>query len=198
MPATAGASSSLAPAVVEALGLNGSTEARAILKQILLGNQASDLPDRLLATLVLRTLIAHPDEQNQRILAAVLTVPDSIRPPGRGQMAADDLQQECLRQVRPIATAEFRLQLAECVNQHRRRRQVVSVCWPCSRRREAVNLNAQIELLVGGQIDPSKLAAIDRQVGQASQESRPSTQHDAGRIRHFSGRPAGIAGDWQQ
>ena len=35
---------------------------------------------------------------------------------------------------------------------------------------EAVNLNAQIELLVGGQIDPSKLAAIDRQVGQASQE----------------------------
>jgi hypothetical protein len=170
LPATAGASSSLAPAIVEALGLNGSTEARAILKQILLGNQSSDLSDRVLTTHVLRTLVAHPDEQNQRILAAVLTVPDSIRPPGRGQMTADDLQQECLRQVRPIATAEFRLQLAERANQHRssaasRQRLLAMLTTP-----EAVNLNAQIELLVGGQINESKLAAIDRQVGQISQE----------------------------
>ena len=136
LPAAAGTSSSLAPAIVEALGTNGSTEARAILKQMLLGNQPSDLPDRLLATLVLRTLVAHPDEQNQRILAAVLTVPDSIRPPGRGQITADDLQQECLRQVRPIATAEFRLRLAERGTNIARRRQVASVCWPCSQRRK--------------------------------------------------------------
>ncbi len=90
----------LAAAIVEALGSNGSAEARLVLKQILLGKQHSDIDDRALAVAALRTLIDHQDEENQKILLAVLTVPDSIRPAGRGQLTPDQLHEDCLRLVR--------------------------------------------------------------------------------------------------
>jgi hypothetical protein len=169
-PGSAAASPGLAPAIVETLGVNGSPEARAVLKRVLLGNQPSDAPDSTLTSAALRAIIGHPDAENQKILLAVLTVPDSIRPPGRGQVTADDLQQDCLRQVRPIANADFRLRLAQRANQ--------GVSSPASRARllallttaEGANQNAQIEMLAGGQIDSAMLPALDRQIGQVSQQ----------------------------
>jgi hypothetical protein len=163
------AASGLAGAIIEALGANGTSDARTVLKSILLGNQVSDVPDRTLISLALRVLVSHPDEDNQKILAAVLTVPDSIRPPGRGQVTADELQQECLRQIRPIATAEFRQRLAQRANQKvssaaSRQHLLAMLTTP-----EAVNVEAQVELLAGGRADPTTIATLDRLVAPASQ-----------------------------
>ncbi len=141
-----------------------------MLKRILLGNQPCDLDDRTLTSAALRTLIEHRDAQNERILLAVLTVPDSIRPPGRGQMTADQLHEECLRQMRPIATTDFRLQLAQRVahgvSSSASRQRLLSLLSSSDRQ----NLPAQVELSVSGHVESGVQSTLDRQLGQTCQQ----------------------------
>jgi hypothetical protein len=172
LPVTAqtGAMPGLAQAIVETLGVSSSVEARAVLKHILLGTQPSDADDHALTSSALRALVNHPDEENQRILAAVLTVPDSIRPAGRGQVTADQLQDECLRLVRPIATADFRLLVAQRAGRGTSsgagRRRLMAFLLAA----EPANIGAQVELLVAGQVDAAALSGLDRQLGQTCQQ----------------------------
>jgi hypothetical protein len=160
----------LPEAIVESLAINGTPEAQIALKNILLGKQPSDIPDRSLITATLKTLAAKPDPENQKILAVVLTSPNSIRPAGRGQLTADQLQEECLRIVRLTASPEFRFQLAQRAGQ--------GALSPTARQRlfqflltpEPANIPAQIELSVSGQLDPTARATLDSQLAQASQQ----------------------------
>ncbi len=158
----------LSLAIVESLGVNGGEEARQILKRILLGKQPSEIDDRQLTIASLRTLVDHFDPENQRVVLAVLSVPGAIRPPGRGPLTAEQLQDECLKLVRPIATDEFRLQMARRLSQ--------SGSSPNSRRKlldalldsDPRNLAAQVELYVSGQLTPTDQLAIERQLAPRS------------------------------
>jgi len=178
----------LAAAIVEALGSNGSAEARLVLKQILLGKQHSDVDDRALAVAALRTLIDHQDEENQKILLAVLTVPDSIRPAGRGQLTPDQLHEDCLRLVRPIATPQFRLKLAQ--------RACRGISSPATRQRlnsmllvpDRANAPAQVELITNGQIDATAMPVLERQLGQAAQQVLDQLLGGRAAIANRSGR----------
>jgi hypothetical protein len=157
-------------AIVESLAFNGTPEAQTTLKNLLLGKQSSDIPDRNLVVATLNTFAAKLDQENQKILAVVLTSPNSIRPAGRGQLTADQLQEECLRIVRPLALPEFRLQLAQ--------RAAQGALSPAARQRllqllltaEPTNIPAQVELSVNGQLDPAARATLDSQLAQASQQ----------------------------
>ncbi len=155
---------------MESLAVNGSDDARAVLKRILLGKQPSDSSDRVLTIAALRAIVNHLDEENQHVVTVLLAVPESVRPTGRGEITADQLQEECLRLVRPVASADLRLQLAKRINQatstpNSRRRVLAMLCTD-----EPVNIGAQIELVVGGQLDPATLGRLDVQLGQTAQQ----------------------------
>jgi len=167
----------LGPSIVETLGVNGSDDARAVLKRILLGKQPSDSSDHVLTMAALRAIINHPDEENQHILEVLLVVPDTVRPAGRGEVTADQLQEECLRLVKPIANSDFRLQLAKRINQGssspNNRRRVIAMLTSA----EPANLSAQVELLVDGQLDPTILGRIDVQLGQSAEQILDALLH---------------------
>jgi hypothetical protein len=160
----------LGPAIVDTLAVNGSEEARATLKRILLGKQPSDSPDRVITIAALRAIVNHPDEQNQRILTVLLAVPETVRPAGRGEVTADQLQDECLKLIKPVATADFRLDLAKKINQGNSsassRRRVIAMLTSG----DPANRSAQIELLVNGQLEPSMISRLDAQLGPTAQQ----------------------------
>jgi hypothetical protein len=160
----------LGPAIVDTLAVNGSEEARATLKRILLGKQPSDSPDRVITMAALRGIVNHSDEQNLRILTVLLAVPESVRPAGRGEVTADQLQDECLKLIKPVATADFRLELAKKINQGNSsassRRRVIALLTSG----DPANRSAQVELLVNGQLEPSVISRLDAQLGPTAQQ----------------------------
>jgi hypothetical protein len=161
----------LGPAIVDVLGANGVAEARATLKRILLGQQPSDIDDRTLCVATLKTLVDHRDAENEKIVLAVLTVPDSIRPAGRSQYTADQLHDDCLKAVWPVALAEFRLKLAQ--------RMAGGVSSPASRKRvmslllsaDRVNIPAKVELETSGIADATERQTLERDLLQSSQQT---------------------------
>jgi hypothetical protein len=161
----------LGPAIVEVLGANGAAEARATLKRILLGKQPSDIDDRTLCVATLKTLVEHCDHENEKVVLAVLTVPDSIRPAGRPQYTADQLHDDCLKAVRPTATAEFRLKLAQRmargVSSSASRKRVMSLLLSADR----LNIPAKVELEIDGIADATERQALERDLFQSSQQT---------------------------
>ena len=160
----------LGPAILDSLGVNAGIEARAAIKRILLGKQSSDVDERTLCVATLKALVDHFDVENEKILLAVLTVPDSIRPDGRSQYTADQLHEDCLKAVRPIATADFRFKLAQ--------RMARGVSSPACRKRDMslllasdrANVPAKVELATSGIADASERPSMERDLFQASQQ----------------------------
>ena len=183
----------LAAAIVEALGSNGSAEARLVLKQILLGKQHSDVDDRALAVAALRTLIDHQDEENQKILLAVLTVPDSIRPAGRGQLTPDQLHEDCLRRCAPSLRRSSGLSWRSVLAVEFLRPPHDSDCIRCCWFLTCANAPAQVELITNGQIDATAMPVLERQLGQTSQQVLDQLLGGRAAIANRSGRSSSPA-----
>ena len=113
---SARANAGLALAIVAALGANQSEPARNALKEILLGRLRSNIDDRTLTVAAFKALVEISGSEAEPLLYTILTMPESIRPPGPGvsQVAGrrvftgDELQTECAcagAAVRIAATA---------------------------------------------------------------------------------------------
>lgn len=103
----------LAQAAVVKLGENGSPEARKALKEIVLGKIKTDADDKAITVAALTALVENIDSDTEGVLVAVITMPEAVRPPGRGTLAPDVLQREGLTLVRNIAAPRLRMRLAE-------------------------------------------------------------------------------------
>ena len=98
---------------MEALGCNGSAPARDTLEQILAGTFATD-DDKAAVEAAVKTLAAHPCDENDALLFRVLTAADALRPADRaGPWPAKDLQAKALELVKPAASSGLRTKLAE-------------------------------------------------------------------------------------
>jgi hypothetical protein len=103
----------LVEAIVEALGCNGSPAALDTLEQILAGRFATD-DDKAAVEAAVKTLAAHPSDENDALLFRVLTAADALRPNDRaGPWPAKDLQPKALEWVKPAASSGLRTKLAE-------------------------------------------------------------------------------------
>jgi len=104
--------------IVAALGKNGSGAARATLEQILSGAFATD-DDTIAVEVALEALAAHSCEENEALLLRAVTAPEALRPANRqGVWTAKDLRARAVDLIRPVASAGFRLKLAEAVASH--------------------------------------------------------------------------------
>ena len=112
-PRNPGHLTKLVEAIVEALGCNGSPVARDTLEQVLAGTFATD-DDKVAVEAAIKTLAAHPSEENDALLFRVLSAAEALRPADRaGPWPARDLQPKALELVKPVASSGLRTKLAE-------------------------------------------------------------------------------------
>ncbi len=102
----------LAEACVAALGVNGSAAARKGLRRALLGTLATDLTDKRLVEASLKALATNRHPKNEDILLTVLAKAEQVRPTMMGDLDANGLQEECLKQVKNQSSARFRRAVA--------------------------------------------------------------------------------------
>lgn len=110
-PGNVRANTDLIKAVIEALGVNGSAAARKTLEEMVAGTCPTE-DDKTAAEAALAALVDHPCPENEAILFRVLTAAEQLRPPGRGEVTADDLCKKAFSLIEPVATERFRLKLA--------------------------------------------------------------------------------------
>ena len=103
----------LVEAIVAALGENGTELARSTLEKILTGEQSTD-DDKAAVAAALRALVLHPGPENNAVLLKVLLSPEDVRPTDRqGSVSAKDLWTKAFEYVKPAASVELRIKLAE-------------------------------------------------------------------------------------
>ncbi|HUT13447.1 MAG TPA: hypothetical protein VMY42_23365 [Thermoguttaceae bacterium] len=102
----------LIEALVEALGANGTDEARGFLVQILAGTLPND-DDKTAVDAALETLVDNACPENEAILLRALTMAEQLREAGRGEITAEELRTKTLKLVESTASAQFRVKLAE-------------------------------------------------------------------------------------
>ncbi|MDZ4783357.1 MAG: hypothetical protein SGJ19_24180 [Planctomycetia bacterium] len=102
----------LAEACVAALGANNSAAARKGLRRALLGTLATDLTDKRLVEATLKALATNRHPKHEDMLLTVLAKAEQVRPSLIGDLDANGLQEECLKQVKNQSSARFRRAVA--------------------------------------------------------------------------------------
>lgn len=105
----------LVETIVEALGRNGSKTARDTLEQILAGTFVTD-DDKMAVEATLKTLVAHPSDENDALLLRVLTNPDALRPESRrGAWSAREMKAKAFEFAKQLASINLRTNLARAL-----------------------------------------------------------------------------------
>jgi hypothetical protein len=156
----------LGMAVVGALAANQSAVAQAALKDILLGRMESDIDDKTLTIAVLGALANNPSPDTEGIFYVVLTAPEAIRPPGRGTLAAEALQRECVSLIQRSASPQLRARLAEHVARGTTPASHRAILLPPLLEPRSENVKAQATLALSAGLDQENRAIAQRQLGQ--------------------------------
>ncbi len=95
------------------VGLQRQRPARAALEKVLAGTFATD-DDKTAVESAIKTLAAHPSDENDALLLRVLTDAETLRPADRaGPWPAKELQPKAFELVKPVASCGLRGKLAE-------------------------------------------------------------------------------------
>jgi hypothetical protein len=175
----------LAEACVAALGANGSATARKGLRRALLGTLATDLTDKRLVEATLKALAANRQPKNEDMLLTVLAKAEQVRPSMIGDLDANGLQEECLKQVKNQSSARFRRSVAvEVVSSGKTgplRERLVA--WLMTA--DFVNLPAQSVLYAGRNCDLETRRKLEKQFTPYGKDAlletlgRPSSEETA-------------------
>jgi hypothetical protein len=160
----------LIEAVADALAETDTPPARVLLGQMITGKAISD-DDKTAALAAVRTLVEHPCRENNEMLLRVLIDPTKVRPAGRGPITAEELQKQTLIMLKPAATPEMRLRIAE---------HLIGVDMPAADRMPLVslvceprpeNLEAQVHLYRSGRVDQQTRASLQQQICRNSSQA---------------------------
>ncbi len=161
-------------AVVTTLGNNGCATARRAIKQILLGKLNTICSDKTLTLAAVKSLADNIDTENQALLLALLINPDAVRPVGRGDVTADELQAEAVKFAQSLVTsdvAQFRAKIAQHVIKETTPRGQRLRLMPMLLPPELVNLPAQSILVSSGQLEPATRAPLCRLLADYSRQA---------------------------
>jgi len=111
-PQSPRANTDLLKALIDALGANGTDQARGFLEQILAGTLPND-DDKTAVDAALATLAQNACPENEAILLRALTAAEQLREAGRGEITAEELRTKTLKLVESSASPRFRAELAE-------------------------------------------------------------------------------------
>jgi hypothetical protein len=156
--------SGLPQAIVAALAANTSDVARNALKEILLGKLQTNLDDRTFTMAALSALINNGGAEAETLVYTVLTMPDAVRPPGRGTFTGDALQKECVTLVRNSASPQLRLRLAQYVAHPSTPAPYRALLLPMLLEQRSENLAAQAGLALAENFDAGQRTTLQRQL----------------------------------
>jgi len=97
---------------VAALGANGTELAGRTLRRLIVGEFETE-DDRTAALASVQALVENPCPEHEEILFQILTAPEEIRAPGRGDVAPERLRKLAFELLRSVATSRFRLRVAQ-------------------------------------------------------------------------------------
>jgi hypothetical protein len=154
----------LPQAIVAGLAANTSQFARDALKEVLLGKLQTNLNDRAFTIAALKALIETSGYDAEAIIHAILTMPEAIRPPGRGDFTADALQKECVNLVRSSASPQLRLRVAQHVANPSTPAAHRTVLLPMLLEQRGENVPAQAALALAQNFDANQRSTLQRQL----------------------------------
>ncbi len=156
-PQVAQGNPQLIEAVVEAIHVNATAEARRILEQLLAAARPTE-SDEATVDAVLKTLVEHPGPQYDTILLRALTEAQKLRPEGRGELTADELRSQTLELVKSNASEPLRTELAKRLVRPTTPPQLRSTLGEFLQQDHPGNLGAQL-VLYGSQETPKQTKA---------------------------------------
>ena len=142
-------------AIIDALGANNTTVARGALKQLLLGELKTAIPDAQTTGLAAKAILKKPSEKEEEMLLRTRRIQRSCtrrRQPGDDRDFGGD-RREHSADVRPRWSV---FHAKGCFPEHRK------VVIDAVLKPEPVNLPAQARLFHSGKIDKSTKADLDR------------------------------------
>jgi len=102
---------SLIGSIVGALGANRTDTSRRILEQLVAGTLETGYDEAATAA-ALKALVDHPCPENETLLLRALTASETLRPPGRGSVTAEQLRETALLLVKQVASPQLRFEVA--------------------------------------------------------------------------------------